>query len=118
VGAAGAVTGAVKDSETVGAAGAVTGAVKDSEKVVTETFILLWSGWVRKKSTRMWIELRLYGDQIERWVDGEKDTVLSETTARQLYPRMKTVEAARTGTGAQLLDMSQLLRRMQDVSSQ
>jgi hypothetical protein len=102
----------------VGAAGALTGAVKDSEKVVTETFKLLWSGWVRKNSTRTWVELRLYGDQIERWVDGEKDTVLSETRARQLYPLMKTAQAAMTGGGAQLLEMNNLLKRMRDVSSQ
>jgi hypothetical protein len=57
----------------------------------------------------------LYGDQIERWVDGEKDTVLSETTARQLYPRMKTAEAAETGGGVQLFDINQMLRWMQDV---
>jgi hypothetical protein len=64
---------------------------------------------------QMWVELRLYGDQIETWVDGVKDTVLSETIARQLYPRMKTAEAATTGGGPQLLDMSHLLRRIQDV---
>ena len=57
----------------------------------------------------------MYGDQLERWIEGEKDTVLSETIARQLYPKMKTAEAGMTGGGAQLLDMNQLFRRMQDV---
>jgi hypothetical protein len=104
----------------VAAAGAGTGVVKGSEKVGTDgrTFTMLWEGSVEIGFKRSWVELCLYGDQIERWIDGVKNTVLSETTARQLYPRMKTVEAARKGTGAQLLDMSQLLRRMRDVSSQ
>jgi hypothetical protein len=101
----------------VAAPAAVTGAVKGSEKDANDgrTFKLLWEGWVSMGFDRRWVELRLYGDQIERWIEGEKDTVLSETIARQLYPKMKTAEAAMTGGGAQLLDMNQLLRRMQDV---
>jgi hypothetical protein len=105
------------ETQAVDAPGAGAGAVQGSGQVATDDrpFKLMWSGWVRKDGTRRWVELRLYGAQIERWVDGKKDTVLDEAKARQLYPRMMTAEAARTGGGAQNLDMSQLLRRMQDV---
>jgi hypothetical protein len=106
VDAAGAGTGAA-----VAAAGAGTGVVQGSAQVATDDrpFTLRWSGWVRKGETRNWVELRLYGAEVQRWVNDKKDTVLDEATARRLYPFMKPVEAA------QALDMSQLLRRMQDV---
>jgi len=103
--------------EEKGRSVAAPAGVQGSEKVATDgrTFKLLWSGFELMGFNQMWVELRLYGDQIETWVDDVKDTVLSETIARQLYPRMKTAEAATTGGGPQLLDMSHLLRRMQDV---
>jgi hypothetical protein len=43
-----------------------------------------------------WVEIRLYGDRYESWVDGEYEETLPAEKVKQLYPKIATAQAQLT----------------------
>jgi hypothetical protein len=62
---------------------------------------------------RHWVEIRLYGDRYERWVDGEYETTMTAETVRLLYPNTAVAQADLTQTQAHI---GTLLCRMKTLA--